>query len=196
MPPQAQAEQPAEIASRVLSRLAYFAESVDRLNDAGSATIGGDFTVGRATTPLQPDVALLASQNPALLTRFKALGRLTAMIIIDRQGVVRRVAFAGDVDEELRRPFEEALLKARFDPTTHHDRGPVIVEAEVQYAIDPTPLRVSLYDEGQELVGDEVAEIVGLVGGADSSETVPARQGILRYAPILGTGVPPALDAR
>ena len=193
--PETQAAQSPTIQSRVLYRQAFFAESVDQLDRASAARIGGDFTIGGRTTRLNPDASRLAHEDPALWDRLKALGRLTAMIIIDRQGVVRRVVFARNVDEELRRPFEQALLEARFDPTTHYDRGPVIVEAEVQYAIDPTPLRVSPYDEGQELVGDEVADIVGLVAGSDAQETVPVRQGILQYAPILGKGVPPAVDA-
>ena len=192
--PQAQAEEPTEIQSRVLYRLAYFSESVDQLDAAHIANIGGDFTIGRATTSLNPDAALLATRNPALLDRLKTLGRLTATVIIDRQGAVHRIRFADDVDEDVRRPFEAVLREARFAPTTHYDRGPVIVEAQVDYAIDPTPLRVSLYEAGQALVGDEVAEIVGIETGPGSPETVPARQGFLRYAPIVEKGAPPTLD--
>ena len=142
-------------------RGAFFAESVERIEDADRVHVGGDFTIGRASTPLKPDAEALAARNPALFERLEALGRLSATVIVDREGTVRRVRFTDDVDEDLRRPFLEVLDAARFDPTTHFERGPVLVEVQIDYFINPPEPRESLYERGQALVGDEAAEMMG-----------------------------------
>ena len=182
MRPGGEAQEPPQIQGRTAWRGAFFAESVEQIEDADRVYVGGDFTIGRASTPLKPDAEALAARNPALFERLEALGRLSATIIVDREGTVRRVRFTDDVDEDLRRPFLEVLDAARFDPTTHFERGPVLVELQIDYFINPPEPRESLYDRGQALVGDEAAEMMG--GGRGRS----------RYAAVLEKGEPPILD--
>ncbi len=183
MRPGGEAQEPPRIQGRTAWRGAFFAESVEQIEDADRVYVGGDFTIGRASTPLKPDAEALAARNPALFERLEALGRLSATIIVDREGTVRRVRFTDDVDEDLRRPFLEVLDAARFDPTTHFERGPVLVELQIDYFINPPEPRESLYDRDQALVGDEAAEMMG--GG---------RGGRRRYAAVLAKGELPVLD--
>ena len=75
------------------------------------------------------------------------------------------------------------LDAARFDPTTHFERGPVPVELQIDYFINPPVPGQSLYEPGQALVGDEAAEVMG-GGRADRG----------RYAAVLARGEPPVLD--
>ena len=180
---QGEAQDPPRIVGRTVWRGAFFAESVARIEDADRIYVGGDFTIGRASTPLKPDAPALAARNPALFERLEALGRLSATVIVDREGTVRRVRFADDVDEELRAPFLEMIDAARFDPTTHFERGPVLVELQIDYFINPPEPRQSLYEPGQAFAGDEAAEVMG--GG---------RAGRGRYAAVLARGEPPVLD--
>ncbi len=177
-----EAQDPPRIQGRTVWRGAFFAESVERIEDDDRVYVGGDFTIGRPSTPLQPDAEELAARNPALFDRLRSLGRVSATIIVDREGEVHRVRFAGDVDEELRKPFRAVLDAARFDPTTHFDRGPVLVEVQVDYFINPPEPRWSLYGRGQALVGDEAAELMGR-----------GREG-RRYALVVERGQPPVLD--
>ena len=177
------AQDPPQIVGRTVWRGAFFAESVERIEDADRVYVGGDFAVGRASTPLKPDAEALAARNPALFQRLEALGRLSATVIVDREGRVRRVRFTDDVDQDLRRPFLDVLDAARFDPTTHFERGPVLVELQIDYFINPPAPRQSLYEPGQALAGDEAAEVMG--GGW-------AGRG--RYAAVLARGEPPHLD--
>ena len=178
-----EAQDPPRIVGRTVWRGAFLAESVGQIEDTDRVDVGGDFTIGRPSTSLKPDAEALAARNPALFERLEALGRLSATIIVDREGAVRRVRFAGDIDEDLRRPFLEVLDAARFDPTTHFERGPVPVEVQVDYFINPPEPRQSLYERDQALVGDEAAEVMG--GG---------REGRGRYAAVLAKGGPPVLD--
>ena len=60
------------------------------MDSADRVAIVGDFTIGRATTPLVPDVETLTGANPALFERLDALGWLTATLIVDQDGVIRR----------------------------------------------------------------------------------------------------------
>ena len=177
-----EAQDPPRIQGRTVWRSAFFAESIERIEDDDRVYVGGDFTIGRPSTPLKPDAVALAARTPALFDRLRALGRVSATIIVDREGQVRRVRFAGDVDEELRKPFRDVLAAARFDPTTHFDRGPVLVEVQVDYFINPPEPRRSLYERGQALVGDEAAELMGR-----------GREGP-RYALVVEKGQPPVLD--
>ena len=156
-----EAQDPPRIYVRTVWYGAFFAESLERIEDADRVYVGGDFTIGRSSTPLKPDAEELAVRNPALFERLEALGRLSATIIVDRNGAVRRVRFMGDVAEDLRRPFVEVLDAARFDPTTHFASGPVLVEVQVDYFIKPSEPRQSLYEPGQAFVGVEAAEVMG-----------------------------------
>ena len=104
----------------------FLVNSVDEVDGADRVNLGGDFTIGDPTTPLAPDIATLAARNPALFARLEALGQLTATLIVDQAGAVRRVRFGDDVDDDLRRPFLDVLEVTRFEPTTHFERGPVI----------------------------------------------------------------------
>ena len=133
--------------------------------------------------PMKPDAVALAARSPALFERLVELGRLSATVIVARDGMVRRVEFMGDVAEDLRSPFLEALEAARFDPTMHFERGPVPVEVRVDYYVNPPEPRRSLYQRGQALVGAEAAELLG--GG---------REGRPRYAVVVEKGQPPVLD--
>ncbi|MCY4030263.1 MAG: M56 family metallopeptidase [Acidobacteria bacterium] len=164
---------------------AFLTDSVAEVDRADRVPVGGDFTIGRATTPLLPDVEALAAADPALVERLDARGRLTATLIVDQDGAVRRVGFADDVDEDLRRPFLEVLDAARFDPTTHFARGPSIVEVQVDYYINPVTPPRSVYETGQLFEGDEVADVLPAMGG-------PAIA--VRYSPVLEKGPPPVLD--
>ena len=164
---------------------AFLTDSVTEVEDADRVAVAGDFTIGRATTPLLPDVETLADSNPALFERLDALGRLTATLVVDQDGVVRRVRFADDVDEELRRPFQDVLNAARFDPTTHFERGPSIVEVRVDYYINPVAPPRSLYETGQEFEGEEVADVLPAMGGPAITT---------RNAAVLEKGSPPVLD--
>ena len=158
---QGEAQDAPRIQARGVWRGAFFAESVEQVEDANRVYVGGDFTIGRPSTAMKPDAKALAARDPALFERLAVLGRLSATIIVDRDGLVRRVRFAGDIDEDLQRPFREVLDAARFDPTTHYERGPVLVEVHVDYFINPPDPRRSLYEPGQALVGDEAAEVDG-----------------------------------
>jgi len=164
---------------------AFLTDTVEEVEDADRMAVAGDFTIGRATTPLLPDVETLANANPGLFERLDALGRLTATLIVDQDGVVHRVRFADDVDEELRRPFLDVLNAARFDPTTHFERGPSIVEVQVDYYINPVAPRRSLYETAQEFEGEEVADVLPDMGGPAITT---------RYAAVLEKGLPPVLD--
>ena len=164
---------------------AFLTDSVVDVDSADRVPVAGDFTIGRATTPLLPDVEALAAAEPALVERLDALGRLTATLIVDQDGAVRRVRFADDLDEDLRRPFLDVLDTARFDPTTHFARGPSIVEVQVYYYINPVAPPRSLYETGQLFEGDEVADVLPAVGG-------PAIAA--RYSAVLEKGPPPVLD--
>ena len=185
----AQVEEPPEIVTKTVWLGAYFADSVEQLDDADRVEVGGDFTIGRPATAVQPDAEALADESPVLFDRLEALGRLTARVIVDRAGAVRRIRVDGDVDADLQEPFLEVLDAARFDPTTHVERGPVMVEVQVEYWINPVLPRQSLYEEGQRLVGDEVAEVVPW-GQQDGF----LREGFPRYATVLEKGEPPVLD--
>ena len=163
---------------------AFLTDAVEEVDNADRVGVGGDFTIGRATTSLLPDVETLAARNPALFDRLDELGRLTATLIVDQAGAVRRVRFPGDVDEELRRPFLDMLNAARFDPTTHFERGPAIVEVRVDYYINPVVPPQSLYETGQEFAGEEVADVL------------PAGRGLGEHSAIRrGSGQGPAADS-
>ena len=164
---------------------AFLTDAVEEVDNADRVGVGGDFTIGRATTSLLPDVETLAARNPALFDRLDELGRLTATLIVDQAGAVRRVRFPGDVDEELRRPFLDMLNAARFDPTTHFERGPAIVEVQVDYYINPVVPPQSLYEPGQEFAGEEVADVLPAGRGLENTP---------RYAAVLDKGPPPTLD--
>ena len=171
-----------QIVARTVWLGAFFVDSVAQLDDADRVEVGGDFTIGRRATAVQPDAEALADESPALFDRLEALGRMSARIIVDRAGAVRRVRFDGDVDQDLQEPFLDVLDAARFAPTTHFERGPVMVEVRVDYWINPVLPRQSLYEEGQRLVGDEVAEMM-------------ASQAMLRrYAYVSQRGEPPVID--
>ena len=166
-------------------RDAFLTDAVDEVDNAGRVAVGGDFTIGRAATSLLPDLEALAARDPALIDRLDALGQLRATLIVDQNGAVRRVRFAGDVDEALRQPFREVLNAARFDPTTHFERGAAIVEVQVDYYINPAVPPRSLYESGQLFEGDEVAEVLPDLRGAGTAS---------RYAAVRAKGQPPALD--
>ena len=159
-----EAQDSPRIVGRTVWRGAFFAESVERIEDADRVYVGGDFTIGRASTPLKPDAEALAAGNPALFERLEALGRLSATVIVDREGRVRRVRFPDDVDQDLRRPFLEVLDAARFDATTHFERGPVLVELQIDYFINPPAPRQSLYEPGQASGVDSGSGFRGLRG--------------------------------
>ena len=188
---EARVPQPVESADtpRILVRpswsAAFLTDSVAEVDNADRVAVGGDFTIGRATTPLLPDVEALAAANPALFDRLDALRRVTATLIVDRDGVVRRVRFADDVDEVLRRPFLDVLNAARFDPTTHFERGPSIVEVQVDYYVNPVALPRSLYETGQEFEGEEVADVLPAGRGLENTP---------RHVAVLEKGAPPVLD--
>ena len=146
--------------------------------------VDGDFTIGRALTPLTPDLAALAARNPDLFERLDALGHLTATLIVDQAGSVRRVHFGDDIDDDLRRPFLDVLEAARFEPTTHLEHGAVIVEVKVHYHINMDLPLQSLYDPGETFVGDEVGDVLPGPGPERGS----------RFAAILAKGEPPVLD--
>lgn len=190
----AQMEEPEEIRGRMVWLGAFFVESVDQVDDAERVEIGGDFTVGRPATPVKPDAEELATNHPDLFRRLEALGQLTAKIIIDREGRVRLVRFEGSVDEDLKKPFDDVLNSARFAPTTHHNRGPAMVEIQIDYYINPPPPRLSLYEKGEELVGSEVAEVQSAVPDSDAVNAIPVRDGLPRYVGILERDDPPVLD--
>ena len=139
---------------------------------------------------MKPDTEALATRSPALIERLGALGRLAATFLVDRSGAVHRVRFVGDVAEDLQRPFLEVLEAARFDPSPHFEREPVVFELQVDYLINPELPR-PLYERGQALVGDEVAEVGGYGGESDLHS-----EGIPRYAAVLEKGAPPILDVR
>ena len=177
-----QSDEPPRILARTSWSAALLADSIEEIDGADRVTIGGDFTIGRPTTSLTPDAAALAARDPALFDRLDALGRLTATLVVDRTGVVRRVGFEDHVDEDLREPFLELLDAARFDPATHFERGPVIVEVEVDYFINPVLRRQSLYDPGEVFAGPEVADVI------------PSQAGSPRFAAILEKGEPPTVE--
>ena len=177
-----QSDEPPRISARTSWSAALLADSFEEIDGADRVTIGGDFTIGRPTTSLTPDAAALAARDPALFDRLDALGRLTATLVVDRAGVVRRVRFEDHVDEDLREPFLELLDAARFDPATHFERGPVIVEVQVDYFINPVLPRQSLYDPGEVFAGPEVADVL------------PSQAGSPRFTAILEKGEPPPLE--
>ena len=184
-PPQAaQSGQPPRILMGTSWRDAFLVDSVEEVDGAERVNLGGDFTVGRALTSLTPDAAMLAAQNPELFDRLDALGHLTATLIVDRAGRVRRVRFGDDVDDDLRIPFLDVLEAARFEPTTHFEHGAVIVEVKVDYHINPTLPRQSLYDPGETFTGDEVGDVLPGPGPERGS----------RFAGILAEGESPVLD--
>ena len=189
VPPPAALDEPVQIYTTVVRLGAFFAESVEQVEQADRVELGRDFTIGRRLNAVKPEAETLAAGSPALFERLEVLRHLTVNFLVDRAGAVHRVRFAGDVDEDLRRPFLEVLRTARFDPTTHGDRGPAIVEVQVDYHINPELPRQSLYERGQALAGDEVAEVAPR-GGQDGL----ARGGLPRYAAVLEKGEPPVLD--
>ena len=185
-PPQAApSEQPPQVMVGTSWRDGFLVDSVDEVDGADRVNLDGDFTIGDPTTPLTPDMAALAARNPALFARLEALGQLTATLIVDQVGAVRRVRFGDHVDDDLRRPFLDVLEVARFEPTTHFERGPVIVEVHVDYHINPVLPRRSLYEPGETFAGDEVGDVLPGLG----------RERRSRFAGILAKGEPPVLDA-
>lgn len=184
-PPQAaRSEQPPQVLVGTSWRDGFLVDSVDEVDGADRVNLGGDFTIGDPTTPLAPDIATLAARNPALFARLEALGQLTATLIVDQAGAVRRVRFGDDLDDDLRGPFLDVLEVARFEPTTHFEHGPVIVEVKVDYHVNPVLPRRSLYDPGETFAGDEVGDVLpGL-----------ARERRSRFAGILAKAEPPELD--
>ena len=184
-PPQAAgSEQPPQVMVGTSWRDGFLVDSVDEVDGADRVNLGGDFTIGDPTTPLTPDLATLATRNPALFARLEALGQLTATLIVDQAGAVRRVRFGDHIDDDLRRPFLDVLEVARFEPTTHFEHGPVIVEVHVDYHIDPVLPRRSLYEPGETFAGDEVGDVLRGLG----------RERRSRFAGILAKGAPPLLD--
>ena len=179
-----QSEPPPRILTGTSWRDAFLVGSVEEVDGAERVNLDGDFTIGRALTPLTPDAATLAASNPDLFDSLDAPGHLTATLIVDQAGRVRRVRFGDDVDDDLRRPFLDVLEAARFEPTTHFEHRAVIVEVKVDYHIDPALPRQSLYDPGETFVGDEVGDV--LPG--------PAPERGSRFAGILAKGEPPLLD--
>ena len=138
---------------------AFFGESVDQLDEAGRIEVGGDFTIGGRVTAVKPDAEALLAADPALFERLEEIGRLRAKFIVDRSGAVRRVRFVGDVDQDLRQPFLDVLTVARFEPTTHYEQGPVIVERQIEYFVNPASQWESLYGLKQnEIVESPVDE--------------------------------------
>ncbi len=179
-----QSEPPPRILTGTSWHDAFLVDSVEEVDGAERVNLDGDFTIGRALTPLTPDAATLAASNPDLFDRLDELGHLTATLIVDQAGRVRRVRFGDDIDDDLRRPFLDVLEAARFEPTTHFEHGAVIVEVKVDYHIDPALPRQSLYDPGETFVGDEVGDVLPGPG--------PERES--RFAGILAKGEPPVLD--
>ncbi len=180
----ARSEQSAQVLVGTSWRDGFLVDSVDEVDGADRVNLGGDFTIGDPTTPLTPDIATLAARNPALFARLEALGQLTATLIVDQAGAVRRVRFGDDVDDDLRRPFLDVLEVARFEPTTHFERGAVIVEVHVDYHINPVLPRRSLYEPGETFAGDEVGDVLPGLG----------RERRSRFVGILVKGEPPVLD--
>ena len=183
-PRAAQPEQPPRILTGTSWRDAFLADSVEEIDGAERVNVGGDFTIGRALTPLTPDLPAPAAGNPDLFDRLDELGSLTATLIVDRAGRVRRVRFGGDIDDDLRRPFLDVLEIARFEPTTHVEHGAVIVEVKVDYHINLALPRQSLYHPGETFVGDEVGDVL----------PDPGRERGPRFAAILAKDEAPALD--
>ena len=185
-PAQVAVDEPPQIYTRVTELRAFGAESVEGSETADEVWMS--MRPWRAETPLKPDAEALAVRSPALFERLGALGRLAATFLVDRSGAVHRVRFLGDVDQDLRRPFLEVLEAARFDPSPHFEREPVVFELLVDYLINPELPR-PLYERGQALVGDEVAEVGGYGGESDRPS-----EGLPRYAAVLEKGEPPVLD--
>ena len=183
-PRSAQSEPPPRVLTGESWRDAFLVDSVEEVDGAERVNVDGDFTIGRALTPLTPDLAALAARNPDVLDRLDALGHLAATLIVDQAGSVRRVHFGDDIDDDLRRPFLDVLEAARFEPTTHLEHGAVIVEVKVDYHINlDLPLQ-SLYDPGETFVGDEVGDVLPGPGPERGS----------RFAGVLAKGEPPFLD--
>ena len=183
-PRAAQSEQPPRILTGTSWRDAFLVDSVEEVDGAERVNLGGDFTVGRALTSLTPDAGTLAARNPDLFDRLDALGYVTTTLLVDQAGIVRRVRFGNDIDDDLRRPFLDVLEAARFDPTTHFEHGAVIVEVRVDYHINLALPPQSLYDPGETFAGDEVGDVLPGPGPERGS----------RFAGILAKGEPPVLD--
>ena len=191
---EAQVEEPPAIYTRVTRTGAYFAESIDQIDEADRVEVGNDFAIGRRLATLKPDAAALAARSPALFERLEELKGLSVTFLVDRAGAVHDVRFLRTVDADLRRPFLEALDAARFAPTIHAERGPAIVEVTIDYYINQHLPRRSLYERGQAFAGDEVAEVFALGG-----PLVPPPGGVHLYplfVAVLQKGEPPVLDVR
>jgi hypothetical protein len=188
-----QPESSPQISARILWRGAFFVDSLDQLEDAERMQVSGDFIVGQPTTAVKPDAEALASKDPALFNRLKELGRIAVTIVIDQKGEIVFVHFEDPVSEDLQKPFVDVLNAARFEPTTHYSQGPAMVEVQIEYFINPEPLRKSFYEVGQILVGDEVGEISRVAPASPDRKALPLREGVPRYIAILGKGEPPHL---
>lgn len=195
---EAQVEEPPEIYTRVTRTGAYFAESIDQIEEADRVEVGRDFAIGRRLATLKPDAAALATRNPALFERLEELKGLSVTFLVDRAGAVHDVRFLRNIDADLRRPFLEALDAARFAPTIHAERGPAIVEVTIDYYINQHLPRRSLYERGQAFAGDEVAEVFALSGplALGGPLALPPEGPPLYplFVTVLQKGNPPVLD--
>ena len=190
-PTEGQLESESRIYATMWWRDAFFAESIDELEGSERIRLTGDFTLGEPMTPWKPDADRLAAEDPRLFDRLKELGRLSCRFFVNPQGHVVGVRCSEEVAGDLQKPFLDVLNAARFEPTVHYDRGPVMVEGEVDYLINPKPERRSLYDTGQPLIGDEVVEVSNVVPDSDTPLTWERP----RYIKILEKGDLPVLEA-
>lgn len=183
------------IRARMVPKSAYFVDSVDELDTAERFAFGADFEFGRPRGTIKPDLGELSKDRPELIPRLTELATLTCSAFIDRQGRVVRVLFHGEVSDKLTRPFRQALLAARFNPTRHYDRGKAFVETTITYSINPQPIQTSFIEPGEPLLGDEVAEVLGAQRASDAA---PVQEGLPYYIAVIdkAQGLPTiAMDA-
>lgn len=185
---------PPSLMTRTVWQAAYFMESIDELEYTEPVKLSGDFSTGqRLPTALKPDLKKLARDRPDLLEKLEGIQKVSLEAFIDLEGRVVRPIFEGEVDENVRQLFLEALQEARFEPTRHYRRGPVFVRVSIDYFVEREGARRADSPARYQLAGDEAGRVLRLFGDSDSDVAVglplPST-----YARILAREDAPVLD--
>jgi len=188
------AEGQSTITARIAWQAGYFMDSVDELEYTEPVALSGDFTNGNSQpTGTKPDLEKLARERPELLEKLEEIQHVGLQAFVDLEGRVVRPTFEGDVDNDVRELFLDALKEARFEPTRHYRRGPLFVRVSIDYWVEREGASRSDSPSRYELVGDEAGQVVRLLGESESDlPETPLPQ--VSYARILSRAEAPVLD--